>query len=80
MKLPVYLCFYVSVSLIACQAGQATAELDAESAQGLSNQVSAPAPMSSRFSPAPEEHRHHWHLGNPLKHFFPHHQEHPASP
>lgn len=84
MKLPVYFCFSVSISLIACQASQATAELDAESSQGLSNQVSAPvpapAPMPSRFSPAPQEHRHHWHLGNPLKHFFPHHQEHPAAP
>lgn len=84
MKLPVFLCLYVSISLVLCPASQATAELDAESSQGLSNQVSAPAPapapMPSRFSPAPQEHRHHWHLGNPLKRIFPHHQEHPAAP
>lgn len=81
MKIPVLLCLYVSISLYACPAGQATAELDGEQVQGASSSPTlAPSPTTSRFSPVQtqEGHHHHWHLGNPLKRIFPHHQQHPA--
>lgn len=83
MKIPVLLCLYVSISLLACPAGQATAELDGEPVQGASaSPTLAPSPTTSRFSPVQtqEGHHHHWHLGNPLKRIFPHHQQHSVSP